>query len=36
MDLDNPMISKDDEKYLNAVVNSEIPPYIPEQVCSIL
>ena len=31
MDLDNPMISKDDEKYLNEVVNSEIPPYIPEQ-----
>ena len=31
MDLDNPMISKDDEKYLDAVVSSEIPPYIPEQ-----
>ena len=31
MDLDNPMISKDDEKYLNEVVNSKIPPYIPEQ-----
>ena len=25
MDLDNPMISKDDEKYLDAVVNSEVP-----------
>ena len=31
MDLDNPMISEDDKKYLNGVVNSEIPPYIPEQ-----
>ena len=31
MDLDNPMISKDDEKYLDAVVNSEVPPYIPDQ-----
>jgi len=31
MDLDNPMISKDDEKYLNEVVNSKTPPYIPEQ-----
>ena len=31
MDLDNPMIDENDKKYLNTVVNSETPPYIPEQ-----
>ena len=31
MDLDNPMIDENDEKYLNKVVESEIPPYLPEQ-----
>ena len=31
MDLDNPMISKKEEEYLDKVVNSDIPPYIPEQ-----
>ena len=31
MDLDNPMISKDSEKYLDGVVNSEHPSYIPDQ-----
>ena len=31
MDLDNPMIDENDEKYLNKVVESDIPPYLPEQ-----
>jgi 5'-3' exonuclease len=31
MDLDNPMIDKNDEKYLNKVVESEVPQYIPDQ-----
>ena len=31
MDLDNPMIDENDEKYLNKVVELEIPPYLPEQ-----
>ena len=31
MDLDNPMIDKNDEKYLNKVVESKIPQYIPDQ-----
>ena len=31
MDLDNPMIDENDKKYLDEVVNSEVPPYIPEQ-----
>ena len=31
MDLDNPMIDENDEKYLNKVVESSIPPYLPEQ-----
>ena len=31
MDLDNPMIDENDEKYLNKVVESAIPPYLPEQ-----
>ena len=31
MDLDNPMISKKEEEYLDKLVNSDIPPYLPEQ-----
>ena len=31
MDLDNPMIDKNDEKYLDEVVNSDVPSYLPEQ-----
>ena len=31
MNLENPMISNKEKEYLNKVVNSEIPPYIPEQ-----
>jgi 5'-3' exonuclease len=31
MDLDNPMIDENDEKYLNKVVKSDTPPYLPEQ-----
>ncbi len=31
MDLDNPMLDKNDKKYLDEVVKSEIPPYIPNQ-----
>ena len=34
MDLENPMIDKNDEKYLNEVVNSDIPSYFPEQFVS--
>ncbi len=31
MNLENPMISSKEKEYLNKVVNSEVPPYIPEQ-----
>jgi DNA polymerase-1 len=31
MNLENPMIDEEDKNYLNKVVESEIPPYIPEQ-----
>ena len=31
MDLDNPMISKKEEEYLDKLVSSDIPPYLPEQ-----
>ena len=31
MDLDNPMLDKNDKKYLDEVVKSEVPPYIPDQ-----
>ena len=31
MDLDNPMISKKEEEYLDKLVNSDVPPYLPEQ-----
>tara|TARA_R100001460_G_scaffold5110_1_gene14232 strand:- start:208 stop:1239 length:1032 start_codon:yes stop_codon:yes gene_type:complete len=31
MNLENPMISDKEKEYLDKVVNSEIPPYIPEQ-----
>ena len=31
MDLDNPMIDKNDEKYLDEVVSSDVPSYLPEQ-----
>ena len=31
MDLDNPMIDENDEKYLNKVAKSDTPPYLPEQ-----
>ena len=34
MDLENPMIDKNDEKYLNEIVNSDIPSYLPEQFVS--
>jgi 5'-3' exonuclease len=34
MDLDNPMIDENDKKYLDEVVKSEIPPYIPDQFVS--
>ena len=34
MDLENPMIDKNDEKYLNEVVNSDVPSYFPEQFIS--
>ncbi len=31
MDLDNPMISKKEEEYLDKLVNSDVPPYLPKQ-----
>jgi len=31
MNLENPMISNKEKEYLDKVVNSDIPPYIPEQ-----
>ena len=31
MDLDNPMISKKEEEYLDKLVSSDVPPYLPEQ-----
>jgi len=31
MNLENPMISDKEKEYLDKVVNSDIPPYIPEQ-----
>ena len=31
MDLDNPMLDDNDKKYLDEVVKSEVPPYIPDQ-----
>jgi 5'-3' exonuclease len=31
MDLDNPMIDENDKKYLNKVVESEVPSYLPNQ-----
>ena len=31
MNLENPMISDKEKEYLNKVVSSEVPPYIPEQ-----
>jgi DNA polymerase-1 len=31
MNLENPMISKKEEEYLDKLVNSDIPPYLPEQ-----
>ena len=31
MDLDNPMISKKEEEYLDKLVSSNIPPYLPDQ-----
>ena len=31
MDLDNPMISKKEEEYLDKLLSSDIPPYLPEQ-----
>ena len=31
MDLDNPMLDVNDKKYLDEVVKSETPQYIPEQ-----
>jgi len=31
MDLDNPMLSNREKEYLNELVNSDIPPYLPEQ-----
>ena len=31
MDLDNPMISKKEEKYLDKIVNSTTSPYLPDQ-----
>ena len=31
MDLDNPMIRKKEEEYLDKLVSSDIPPYLPEQ-----
>ena len=31
MDLDNPMISKKEEEYLDKLVSSDVPPYIPDQ-----
>ena len=34
MDLDNPMIDKNDENYLDNIVNSPIPSYLPEQFVS--
>jgi 5'-3' exonuclease len=34
MDLENPMIDKNDEKYLNEIVNSDVPSYLPEQFVS--
>ena len=34
MDLENPMIDKNDEKYLKEIVNSDVPSYLPEQFVS--
>ena len=34
MDLDNPMIDKNDEKYLDKIVNSDVPSYLPDQFVS--
>jgi len=31
MDLDNPMLSNKEKEYLDKLVSSDIPPYIPEQ-----
>jgi|TARA_B100000085_G_C18542207_1_gene512411 DNA polymerase-1 len=31
MNLENPMISDKEKEYLNQLVNSKVPPYIPEQ-----
>ena len=32
MNLENPMISDKEKEYLNQLVNSKVPPYIPEQI----